>query len=85
MATTTTSSWSYNELFASGGREELDGAVKNQVKFNDIATKRREKGYERDCQQCRTKIKILRKNTDRQRITMGKLEEGGKYANFIDN
>ena len=51
---------------ASGGedniQEELDGTVRNQVIFNNIATKMRERGYERDWQQRRTKLK---KNTGR--------------------
>ena len=49
------SSWSDNEvkaLIAIWGedniQEELDGAVRNRVIFDNIATKMREKGYERD-------------------------------------
>ena len=38
-------------------QDQLDGAVRNQTKFGNIATKMREKGYERDWQQCRTKNK----------------------------
>ena len=42
-------------------QEELDGAVRNRVIFDNIATKMRQKGYERDWMQCRTKIKNLKK------------------------
>ena len=93
MATTTTSrgsSWSDNEVRAliciwgeDNIREELDGAVKNQVMILQqrcVRKDTREIGNSAE-----QKLKILRKNTDRQRITMGKLEEGGKCANFIEN
>ena len=60
------SSWSDNEVRAlisiwgeDNIQEELDGAVRNQVIFNNIATKMCERGYERDWQQCRTKIKKI--------------------------
>ena len=65
------SSWSDNEvraLIAIWGedniQEELDGAVRNKVilNFDDIAMKMRQKGYERDWQQCRTKVKNLKKD-----------------------
>ena len=70
-AATTTSrgySWSDNEvrtLIAIWGedniQEELYGAIRDRVIFDNIATKMRQKGYERDWMQCRTKIKNLKK------------------------
>ena len=69
MATTSTSrgsSWSDNEVRAlsiweeENTQEKLDRAVRNQVIFNDIATKMREKGRQR-LEQCRTQIKNLKK------------------------
>ena len=41
-------------------QEELDGAVRNKVVFQDIS-KMQEQGYSRDWEQCRTKIKNLKK------------------------
>ena len=85
MATSSTtrgSSWSDNEVRAlisiwgeDNIQEELDGAVRNQIIFNDIAAKMRKKGYERDWQQCRTKIKNLKKYKGPQ-WTNWKREEG---------
>ena len=95
MAITSTSrgsSWSDNEVRAlisiwgeENIQEELDGAVRNQVIFNDIATKMCEKGYVRDWQQRRTKIKNLKKEYQQTKDHNGQTEEGGKYANFIKN
>ena len=95
MATTSTSrgsSWSDNEvraLISIWGedriQEELDGAVRNQAIFNSIAKKMEEKGYDRDWQQCRNKIKNLKKSIDKLRIIMGKLGEGGKRASTTKN
>ena len=84
MATPSTSrgsSWSDNEVRAlisiwgeDNIQEELDGAVRNQVIFNNIATKMRERGYERDWQQCRTKIKNLKKRIQ--------ADKGSQWANW---
>ena len=92
MATTSTSrgsSWSDNEVRAlisiwgeENIQEELDGAVRNQVIFNDIATKMREKGYVRDWQQCRTKIKNLKKEYRQTKDHNGQTGRGRKVCKF---
>ena len=40
-------------------QEELDGAVRNKVVYEEIAKKMRQQGYNRDWGQCRNKIKNL--------------------------
>ena len=40
-------------------QEELDGAVRNKVVFVAISDKLLQQGYNRDWQQCRTKVKNL--------------------------
>ena len=92
MAATNTSrgsSWSDNEvrtLIAIWGedniQEELDGAVRNQVIFNNIATKMQQKGYERDWQQCRTKIKNLKKEYRQTKDHNGQTGRGRKSCKF---
>ena len=92
MATASTSrgsSWSDNEVKAlisiwgeENIQEELDGAVRNQVIFNDIATKMREKGYERDWKQCRTKIKNLKKEYRQTKDHNGQTGRGRKVCKF---
>ena len=41
-------------------QEELDGAKKKKLVYDKIATLMREKGYNRDSEQCKTKIKNLK-------------------------
>ena len=57
--------WSDQEVKAIWGesnvQEELDGAVRNKVVFQNISKKMQEQGYSRDWEQCRTKIKIFKK------------------------
>ena len=43
-------------------QEELDGAVRNKTVFVNISKKMSELGHKRDWQQCRVKIKKLKKN-----------------------
>ena len=38
-------------------QEELDGAVRSKIVFQNIAKKMVEQGYKRDGEQCRTKTK----------------------------
>lgn len=45
----------------SGVQEQLDGAVRNKVVIENKAKKLTEQGYNRDLDQCRNKIKNLRK------------------------
>ena len=40
-------------------QSELDGVTRNRTVFERIAKEMRELGFERKCQQCRTKIKNL--------------------------
>ena len=47
-------------------QEELDGAVRNKVIFVAISDELLQQGYNRDWQQCRTKIKINKKEYSRQ-------------------
>ncbi len=47
--------------FQSDIQEELDGAVRNKVVFNEISRKLKEQGHNRDTEQCRNKIKSLKK------------------------
>ena len=92
MATPSTSRgslWSDNEVRAlvsiwgeDNIQEELDGAVRNQVIFNNIATKMREKGYERNWQQCRTKIKNLKKEYRQTKDHNGQTGRGRKVCKF---
>ena len=92
MATPSTShgsSWSDNEvrtLISIWGedniQDQLDGAVRNQTIFNNIATKMREKGYERDWQQCRTKIKNLKKEYRQTKDHNGQTGRGRKVCKF---
>ncbi len=42
-------------------QEELDGAVRNKAVFQGISKRLQEQGYSRDWEQCRTKIKSLKK------------------------
>ena len=83
--------WSDNEVRAiiaiwgeSDVQDELDGAVRNKVVFQEIARKLKEQGYNRDLDQCRNKIKNL-KNTGLSKITMEKQEGEGKHANSTEN
>ena len=45
-------------------QEELDGAVRNKVVYQEKSRKLQQQGYYRDWEQCRTKIKNLKKNTE---------------------
>ena len=83
------SSWSDNEartLISIWGedniQDQLDGAVRNQTIFDNIATKMREKGYERDWQQCRTKIKNLKKEYRQTKDHNGQTGRGRKVCKF---
>ena len=41
-------------------KEELDGAARNEVVFQEISRKLQNEGYSRDWEQCRTKIKNIK-------------------------
>ena len=61
-------------------QEELDGAVRNKVVFQDISEKLQEQGCNRDWEQCRTKIKNLKKEFRTVKDKMDKQEEAGNHA-----
>lgn len=92
MATSSTSrgsSWSDNEVRAlisiwgeDNIQEELDGAVRNQVIYSTIARKMHQKGYEREWQQCRTKIKNLKKEYRQTKDHNGQTGRGRKQCKF---
>ena len=44
-------------------QEELDGAVRNKVVYQDISRKLQEQGYNKEWEQCKTEIKNLKRNT----------------------
>ena len=69
--------WGENNIL-----DQLDGAVRNQTFFDNIATKMREKG---DWQQCRTKIKNLKKERIQTKDHNGQTGRGRGYANFTEN
>ena len=68
-------------------QEELDGAVRNKTVFTKISEKMEEQGHERDWQQCKTKIKALKKKyrevKDHNEET-GRGRKTWKYYNEID-
>ena len=64
-------------------QEELDGAVRNQAIFDSIARKMQQKGYDRDWQQCRNKIKNLKKEYRLVKDNSGQTGEGEKHASII--
>ena len=74
MSTTTTNrscAWSDDEVKTllavweeSNIEHELDGAVRNKVVYVNISKKMKELEHDRDWQQCRTKIKNIKKVTD---------------------
>ena len=60
-------------------QEELAGAVRNKVVFQDISKKMQEQGCNRDWEQCRTKKKNLKKE---YRIVKDNNGEAGKTCRF---
>ena len=92
MAATNTSrgsSWSDSEVRAlisiwgeDNIQEEQDGAVRNQVIYSTIARKMYQEGYEREWQQCRTKIKNLKKEYRQTKDYNGQTGRGRKTCKF---
>ena len=64
-------------------QEELDGAVRNKVVYVNIAKKMKEQGYDRDWQQCRTKIKNLKKDYRTTKDHNGQTGRGRKTCRFF--
>ena len=59
-------------------QEELDGAVRNIVVFQDISKKMKQQGCNRDWEQCRTKIKNLKKEYRTVKDNNGETGRGRK-------
>ncbi len=76
--------WADGEIRAIWGerkvQEELDGAVRNKAVFQDISKRLQEQGYSRDWEQCRTKIKSLKKEYRMVKDHNGEWGEGEKHA-----
>ena len=67
-----------------GIQEELDGAVRNKVVFKDVAKKLHEMGYRKDWEQCRTKIKILKKQYRAVKDHNGQTGNGRKGCKYFE-
>ena len=63
-------------------QEELDGAVRNKVVFQDISKKLQDQGCNRDWEQCRTKIKKLKKEYRIVKDNNGQTGRGRKTCRF---
>jgi hypothetical protein len=64
-------------------QEELDGAVRNKTVFATIAEQLKRLGYNRDGQQCRVKIKNLKKNYREVKDHNGETGRGRKTCKFF--
>ena len=91
--TTTTNrdcAWSDDEVKAlltvwgeSNIQEELDGAVRNKTVFVHISKKLSELGHDRDWQQCRVKVKNLKKKYREVKDHNGETGRGRKTCKFF--
>ena len=63
-------------------QEELDGAVRNKTIFVGIQKKLAEQGYERDWQQCRSKLKNLKADYRKVKDNNGETGRGRKTCKF---
>ena len=64
--------------------EELDGAVRNKVVFQEISRKLQNEGYSRDWEQCRTKIKNLKKEYRAVKDHNNETGRGRKTCKYFD-
>ena len=64
-------------------QEELDGAVRNKVVYQDISKKLQEQGYNREWEQCKTKIKNLKKEYRQVKDHNGETGRGRKTCKFF--
>ena len=64
-------------------QEELDGAVRNKTVFMNISKKLSESGHDRDWQQCRVKVKNLKKNYRDVKDHNGETGRGRKTCKFF--
>jgi hypothetical protein len=66
-------------------QDQLDGATRNKAIFETIAKKLQESGYNRDWQQCRAKLKNLKKlNTKKIKDHNGVTGNGRKTFKFYN-
>ena len=65
-------------------QDELDGAVRNRSVFNNISKQMNEQGYSRDWEQCKTKIKNLKKKYRDVKDHNGETGRGRKTCKFFD-
>ena len=94
MSTPTTATnrgfaWSDNEVKAllavwgeNNVQEELDGAVRNKAVFMNISKKLKEMGFDRDWQQCRVKVKNLKKSYREVKDHNGETGRGRKTCKY---
>ncbi len=66
-------------------QNELDGAVRNKVVFQHISKKMGEQGYKRDWEQCRTKMKNLKKQYRAVKDHNSETGKGRKTFKELDN
>ena len=69
-------------------QEELDGAVRNKTVFQHVSEKMSAMGHRRDWEQCRTKIKNLKKEYRTVKDSNGETGRGRKTCRFyaeLDN
>ncbi len=71
--------WGENDI-----QEELDGAIRNKIVYEQIAKKMREQGYERDIIQCRNKIKNLKKDYRTAKDNNNETGRGRKTCKFFN-
>ena len=65
-------------------QEELDGAVRNRVVFQDISKKLQDQGYNREWEQCKTKLKNLKKEYRQVKDHNEETGRGRKFFKELD-
>ena len=65
-------------------QQELDGAVRNKAIYTTIAKKMQENGHDRDWQQCKTKIKNLKRDYKVVKDNNGETGRARKTCKFFD-
>ena len=64
-------------------QEELDGSVRNKTAFQHVSAAMTAKGHQRDWEQCRTKIKNLKKDYRTVKDHNGETGRGRKTCRFF--
>jgi hypothetical protein len=65
-------------------QDELDGAVRNRSVYNNISKQMNKMGYKRDWDQCKTKIKSLKKKYREVKDHNGETGKGRKTCKFYE-